>query len=565
MISLSVQNVQVLWLVTFSKYECTVCLLLYKCWRRIRSVIRLTGLANPALTSRDLLISTSPITSLLQTVVNRRDMATSRSSPYKDPEIVKFLDDFHKLIVEEALQGGTDRDTKVTNFQQPHDLEKLLKLEVSAEGETPEEILQHGRRIIQYSVKTGHPRFFNQLYSGIEPFSLAGSWLSDALNTNLHTYEVAPAFVVIEKYMMRKICDVIGFSEGEGIFCPGGSFSNLMATHLARYRINPELRQKGLFGAPKMMLYTSQEAHYSLKKAAFFMGFGTDHVVGIPTDEKGRLRPDAFEEQVQRDKAKGLIPTIVMATSGTTVLGAYDELPKLADVCAKHGVWLHVDAAWGGGVLLTEKYRDRMAGIERADSVAWNLHKMSNVPIQCSALLVKQQGMLMDANGLKAEYLFMPDKAYDVSYDIGDRTVQCGRKVDAVKVWMMWKALGDKGMGERVERAFENAEYFTKRIKDREGFRFVIPEFECTNICFWYIPPSLRGQEETEEWWAKLGKVAPRIKQRMMEQGTMLVGYTPLAPKNFVNFFRIIIHNPLCDFSDMDFVIDEIERLGKDL
>lgn len=492
-------------------------------------------------------------------------MATSRSSPFKDPDIVRFMDDFHKLLMEEALQNGTDRSTKVTEFQLPHDLEKLLQLEVSADGEGADKILDHCRQVIKYSVKTGHPRFFNQLYAGLEPFSLAGSWLTDALNTNIHTFEAAPAFVLIEKYITQKMCDVIGYPNGEGIFCPGGSFSNLMATNLARFRVNPDLRQKGMFGSPMMTLYTSEEAHYSLQKASFFMGFGTEQLIGIPTDEKGRMKPDALDDQLQKDKDQGLFPTMVMATCGTTVLGAFDELPKLADVCSKHGVWMHADAAWGGGVLLTEKYRDRMAGIERVDSVAWNLHKMSCVPIQCSAFLVKEKGVLMDANGLKAEYLFMPDKGYDVSYDIGDRTVQCGRRADAIKLWMMWKALGDRGMGERVERAYENAEYFSKRLKDTEGFRFVIPEFECTNICFWYIPPSLRGQPETADWWEKLGKVAPKIKQRMMEKGTMMVGYTPLAPKKLVNFFRIIIHNPLCDFSDMDFVIDEIQRLGNDL
>ncbi|KAK7092614.1 cysteine sulfinic acid decarboxylase-like isoform X2 [Littorina saxatilis] len=490
-------------------------------------------------------------------------MATSRSSPFLDPEVIKYMEDFNQLVMKEALQGGTDRKAKVIDFHIPQELEKIMKLDIGSEPETTDKMLEHCKRIIKYSVKTGHPHFYNQLYSGLEPYSLTGTWLTDALNTNIHTYEVAPVFVLIEKYLMEKMSSKIGFPDGEGIFCPGGSFSNLMAVHLARFRkCGPEIANTGLWGMPKMRLYQSDEAHYSLKKAGLFLGIGMDNVIPIATDDKGRVKADALDAQIQKDKAAGYIPLIYMATSGSTVLGCFDDLNAVADVCSKHKVWMHTDAAWGGGVLLSDKYKHLMSGVDRGDSVAWNLHKMANVPVQASAFVVKETGLLQKGNGLNAEYLFQPDKPYDTSYDIGDRSVQCGRRADAVKVWMQWKALGDSGMGERVERAYENADYFTRRLRESEGFRLVLSEFQCTNICFWYIPPCLRGKEETPEWWAKVGKVAPLIKAKMMKEGTMMIGYQPLTPKKFVNFFRIIIHNPLCDFSDMDLTVSEIKRLG---
>lgn len=492
-------------------------------------------------------------------------MATPRSSPFDDPEVIKFIEEFQKLALKNALQAGTDRDTRVLDFQQPEDLEKVMQLDLGNDAEPRDKLLEHCERIIKHSVKTGHPRFFNQLYSGLEPYSLVGAWLTECLNTNIHTYEVAPVFVLMEQAVMRKLCEKLGFLDGEGIFCPGGSFSNFMAVHLSRFRKNPNVANTGLWDMPKMRLYASKEAHYSLKKAGQFLGIGADNVIGIPSDDAGRMRTDLLHAQLDDDEAAGFCPLLVTATSGSTVLGSFDRLNDVADVCAKHSVWMHVDAVWGGGVLLTSRYRSLMDGVSRADSVSWNLHKMSNVPIQASAFLVREKGLLQRSNAQEAEYLFQPDKPYDTSFDIGVRSIQCGRHVDVLKVWMMWKGLGDTGMGERVERAFENAQYFTQKLRETEGFQLVLPEFEYTNVCFWYIPPSLRGLDTTQDWWTKVGKVAPLIKKRMMAAGTMMIAHQPLSHKNLVNFFRMIITNPLCDFLDMDFAIAEIERLGKDI
>ncbi|CAG2244947.1 CSAD [Mytilus edulis] len=145
-----------------------------------------------------------------------------------------------------------------------------------------------------------------------------------------------------------------------------------------------------------------------------------------------------------------------------------------------------------------------------------------------------------------------------------DRTIQCGRKNDVLKLWLMWKGRGDKAMGARIEKAFENAVSYRK-LKLTEGFRLVLPEFQCTNISFWYIPPRLRGQNETAEWWKEVGKVAPAIKARMMLKGSIMISYQPLSSKGLVNFFRVIVGNPVCERSDMDFIVDEIIRLAEDV
>jgi len=313
-------------------------------------------------------------------------------------------------------------------------------------------------------------------------------------------------------------------------------------------------------------LFTSQEAHYSVQKAAHWHGYGLDNVVVVATDENGRMRPDALEAAILRVKEEGKDPLVVNATIGTTVLGAFDPLPDIADVCQRHGLWLHVDACWGGSALLSDTHRPLLAGLERADSVSWNPHKMLGAPLQCSLFLTQHKGLLHQCNSAAATYLFQQDKFYDVSYDTGDKSIQCGRKVDAFKLWLMWKAHGEAELGRMVDSAFSAARYCGEEVVRRPGFRAVLAAPQCANVGFWYVPESLRGQEETPEWWERVARVAPRVKEAMVRQGTLMIGYQPLPHKGFVNFFRLVFTaSPPPGKPEVDYILNEIERLGIDL
>lgn len=140
--------------------------------------------------------------------------------------------------------------------------------------------------------------------------------------------------------------------------------------------------------------------------------------------------------------------------------------------------------------------------------MTWNAHKMMGVSQQCSVFLVKHKGLLSDCHSYHAQYLFQQDKHYDVSYDTGDMSLQCGRKNDVLKLWIQWKAIGDEGMEKGIDHIFGLSRYLAAKVKSTTGFRLIL-EPMCTNVCFYFIPPSLRGQEETPEWWQKVGKVSP--------------------------------------------------------
>uniref|UniRef100_A0A1B0DE52 Uncharacterized protein n=1 Tax=Phlebotomus papatasi TaxID=29031 RepID=A0A1B0DE52_PHLPP len=213
----------------------------------------------------------------------------------------------------------------------------------------------------------GHPHFFNQLSCGLDIISMAGEWLTATANTNMFTYEIAPVFILMENVVLTKMREIIGWNCGDSILAPGGSISNLYAFLAARHKMFPGYKEHGSRALPgDLVMFTSDQSHYSVKSCAAVCGLGTDNCVMVPSDEHGRMITTELERMILERKAKGQIPFFVSATAGTTVLGAFDPLNEIADICDKYNLWLHVDAAWGGGLLLSRKYRHpRLSGIER--------------------------------------------------------------------------------------------------------------------------------------------------------------------------------------------------------
>ncbi|XP_074058140.1 glutamate decarboxylase 1-like [Macrotis lagotis] len=476
-----------------------------------------------------------------------------------------------------------DEKSKIVDFHHPHQfLEGLhgFNLELLDQPESLEQLLVDCRDTLNYGVKTGHPRFFNQLSSGLDMIGLAGEWLTATANTNMFTYEISPVFIIMEMILLKKMHEIIGWAEAEadGIFSPDKLSPNEWLSRssereryrweysilVARYKKFPEIKAKGMTVLPQIVLFVSQHSHYSIKKTAAVLGIGTDNVIEVKCDVRGKMIPLELEENILQAKKMGLTPFCVSATAGTTVYGAFDPLDNIADICERHNLWMHVDAAWGGGLLMSKKHSSKLHGIKRANSVTWNPHKLMGVPLQCSVVLIREKGLLESCNNMCAEYLFQPDKHYDVGYDTGDKTIQCGRHVDIFKLWLMWKAKGISGFEVQINTFMELADYLYKILKKKENFELVFDaEPELTNVCFWYIPPRLKNISNEYERQQELQKIAPKIKALMVEEGKTMVSYQPHGDK--VNFFRMVFSNPATKQSDVDFLIDEIERLGKDL
>jgi glutamate/tyrosine decarboxylase-like PLP-dependent enzyme len=263
------------------------------------------------------------------------------------------------------------------------------------------------------------------------------------------------------------------------------------------------------------------------------------------------MLPAKLDEAIAQKVQEGYTPFFVGATAGTTVLGAFDPFVDVHSVCERHGLWMHVDAAWGGGAMFsgTKKTRDLCEGVHLADSLAYNPHKMMGAPLQCSTFLTKHLGALESANAANAAYLFQPDKNF-TDLDTGDKTIQCGRHADSLKLWLMWKSLGDKGLQNRVDHCIWLTEYMASRLEkqlDQNGNRcFVqVAPTQYSNLCFYLVPPSMRSPEfnsidvATPEQLDALSKVSPIVKDRMQRAGKAMIGFQPV--NGFHNCFRMVI------------------------
>ncbi|XP_060806034.1 acidic amino acid decarboxylase GADL1 [Amyelois transitella] len=467
-----------------------------------------------------------------------------------------FLDRVLQIVKDERCS-----DKPLIQFKHPEELEKIVDLDIS-EGVKDGELEQCVRNVLEFSVKTDRPTFRNQLYGGCDPYGLAGAWIAEAFNTSQYTFEVAPVFTLIELKVVRHILELFGIPEGDGIFSPGGSMSMLYALVAARFRAFPEVKTKGMRVLPEMVIFTSEDSHYSIRKAAHWLGFGTESVHTIKTNEDGQMIVSELVKAIKEQRKLGRHPVMVNATAGTTVLGAIDDLGAIAEVCRENGVWMHVDACWGGSLMLSPKFKDRLKMDQKPDSIAWNPHKMAGAPLQCSVFLVRHRGLLHEANSAAANYLFQQDKFYDVSYDTGDKSIQCGRKIDAFKLWTMWKARGDAGLAFLADRTMGIAEYCMTEVSRRQGFRLLTRILQCPNVCFWYIPSFMRDKEEDERWWELMHKITPKIKELLTLSSRLMVAYSPL--RHHKNFFRLAFtFHPAVEGSHVVEMLDAIQECGE--
>lgn len=424
---------------------------------------------------------------------------------------------------------------------------------------------------LRLSVHTASPRFFNQNFAGLDPTALAGDWIAAALNTTGATFEMAPVFTLMELHLLRRLAQLAGLPIAAheqrepppraGLMLAGGSLSNLHALQLARHRVAPQLRDEGAALGPRFAVFTSTHAHYSIRKAAQLLGIGSRGVIRVAVDAHGRMLPAALQQSIIDARTAGLTPLAVNATAGTTVVGAFDPLDQLAAICRREDLWLHVDGCFGASLLFSPAQRRWLAGIEHADSIAWNLHKMMGMTQQCAVLLLRRPEQLRGCFAEQAEYLFQPDKPH-AELDSGDLGFLCARRIDVLKAWLSWKRHGDAGMAARIDTAVANADYLRERIDSTPGFVAAHPGGPC-NVLFWWVPSAMRPfvlERADASTRARLHALTAAIKQGLRARGQVMLGFSPIdgAP----NCFRMLFMNPEVERADIDLVLAEIEAVG---
>ncbi|MFG2829501.1 pyridoxal phosphate-dependent decarboxylase family protein [Streptomyces sp. NPDC048434] len=399
-----------------------------------------------------------------------------------------------------------------------------------------------------------HPRYLAHLNCPVVIPALVGEAVLSAVNSSLDTWDQSAGGTLIERRLIDWTADRIGLGEqADGIFTSGGSQSNLQAMLLARDEAcRRELTRVGAPAdarltdvLPRLRLLTSECSHFSIRKSATLLGMGAEAVISVPSDENKRMRTDSLAEELARCRRDGLIPMAVVATAGTTDFGSIDPLPEIAGLCAGYGAWMHVDAAYGCGLLVSRR-RELLTGIERADSVTVDYHKSFFQPVSSSAVLVRDRAMLQHVT-YHADYLNPRRMAEQRIPNQVDKSIQTTRRFDALKLWLTLRIMGAGAVGELFDDVIDRAAEAWKLLHDDPRFAVVV-EPQLSTLVFRYVPSTDQDPELSD-------RVNLHAREALFASGDAIVAGTVVDGRHHLKFTLL---NPETTLEDIATVLDLI-------
>jgi L-2,4-diaminobutyrate decarboxylase len=422
---------------------------------------------------------------------------------------------------------------------------------------TPEEMMlrwpgvfpEHGeatlngifKRVISEANHLHHPQHTGHQVAAPLPGAALCDLLAAFLNNGMAVYEHGPSGTAMELQLVKWMGRALGLGEDtDGVFTSGGSVGNLTALLAARQttRIKDKLPEN----APEVVLATDQ-THYSVKRALRIMGCGDDGVTAVPHDSQLRMCADALEATYHDALARGYRVIAVIGNACCTPTGAYDPLESIADFCQSHGLWFHADGAHGAAACLSEKYSHLLKGVERADSVVWDAHKMLLMPTLCTAVVFRQSVHACAAFEQEASYLF-DRKKQEEWFNLGHRTVECTKRMMALKLYASLMCYGTAVFGEHVTRCFDLAYRFGELIRGSEDFELGA-EPESNIVCFRYVP-----EEATD-----LDALQTALRQHILQGEEFYLVQTNLPHGRFM---RTALMNPFTRDHHLEHLLESI-------
>ncbi|MBR7121628.1 MAG: aspartate aminotransferase family protein [Lentisphaeria bacterium] len=378
-------------------------------------------------------------------------------------------------------------------------------------------------KVLPNLVRPASTSYMAHLHSAALLETIAAEVIIATFNQSMDSWDQAPVATEIEVEVIRNLCRLYGYGENaDGVFTSGGSQSNLSGLLLARdwfcnEKLHYDIKKHGLpENFRKLRMYSSEISHFSMEKSAHLMGMGYEAVVKVPVNDAMQMDVEILEKLIEKDLANGNLPFCIAATVGTTDFGSIDPLEKLRELCDRYGLWLHADAAYGSGVVLSKKYAHRVAGLALADSITVDFHKMFLMPISCSASLIKDKRNF-DALTIHADYLNREEDEEDGYINLVNKSMQTTRRFDALKVWVSFKMRGADGWSELITRCIDNAAYFY-RILAANADCEVITAPEISSVVFRVLPPA--GSCEDADTMNK------RIRRALLHHHGVVIGQT---------------------------------------
>ena len=466
----------------------------------------------------------------------------------------------YKEIMNQTVNAVADAFDSSTAYSgpTPQELQELIHSEtiLPEKGLGWNKVLEMTKeKILPNLLKTSSTDYMPHLHSPATLESIASEVIISTFNQSMDSWDQAPVATEIEVEVINHLCKMYGYdTKADGVFTSGGSQSNQTAIILARDWFCNEILKYDVkkFGLPqnyqKLRMYTSEISHFSMEKSAHILGLGYQSVVKVPVDKNKKMDMQIFKQLVEKDIQDGNIPFLAVATIGTTDFGSIDSVKEMSELCKKHNMWLHADAAYGSGVILSEEYKHRLEGINLCDSITVDFHKMFLLPISCSAVLVKD-GSTFDALTIHADYLNRQEDEEDGYTNLVDKSLQTTRRFDALKVWISFQARGKDGWSKIITTSMSNAQYFYQQLSNDKNFE-VITKPEISSVVFRYISEKTENTDEINK----------KVRRQLLHNHGVVIGQTV---SNGHVCLKFTLLNPLMTHEKLDSLRQLICQLSK--
>jgi aromatic-L-amino-acid/L-tryptophan decarboxylase len=432
--------------------------------------------------------------------------------------VVELLADYFEHIEQQAVFPDVEPKVLEQMFDEP------LPEDASSSDAVLDDIEE---KLLPYCTHVGHPGYMGLITPSPNPMGVVSDFICSALNQNLGVYSCGPAAVAIERRTVRWLTDLVGYGpDAGGNLTSGGMMANFMGLKLARDAVSGDRAQHdGL--RDRWAVYTSQERHVSVDKAVDAVGLGRSSLRALPTDSEFRVRSDALENAIAEDKRNGIRPMCIVGIFGTTNTGAVDDIVALRRIADREGMWLHADAAYGGGMLLSRDYRLCNGGLELADSVTIDPHKWFYAPLDAGAILVRGHARLTASFGIKPAYLTDEMTGAEERYQYYVHGFEQSRRFRSLKVWASFKRYGARQIGEWIDNNVRQARYLYALVANSSDFE-AASNPPMSAICIRYRAAGLSPSE------AK--KLHGRVVEMVEQSGKFWISTTELKGKSW---FRI--------------------------
>jgi L-2,4-diaminobutyrate decarboxylase len=407
-------------------------------------------------------------------------------------------------------------------------------------------------RVLAEANHLHRPRYVGHQVNAPLPVAALCELVAAFLNNGMAVYEMGPSATAMERQLVRWMARMLGLGgDADGVLTSGGSARNLTALLAARQaKAGFDAWAEGNSGGPPLTVLASDQSHYSVRRAVQIMGWGDRGILPVATDTCFRLRADHLPAALRRAKSGGRKVIAVVATACSTATGAFDPLDAIADFCAQHDLWFHVDGAHGASAALSDRYRHLLAGIERADSVVWDAHKMLLMPALVTAVLFRSAAHSYEAFAQQASYLFNRSEHTDEHWaDIGARTLECTKRMMSLKLYAALSLYGTRMFSDYITATFDLARRFAAQLQKAADFELAV-EPEANIVCFRHTPAGTQNLDERQQ----------RVRQRLLASGSFYVVQTRLPAGVFL---RTTLINPFTTDDDLAALLETIRDLKR--